>query len=167
MSLDETAETSVQSQDSINQSNVNLTSSEGQPQETTAHTNEDFLDRLSPNLKRLIGIALSIFSGVLYGESNTPVLLSRDEHGGNYLDYLFSFYTGILVSAVCYFVIYAFAMKLKPKIYSNVTLAAFVSGNKIIVFILLLCSSYKILVVYLCIKDIREFERINCFSFFF
>ena len=89
------------------------------------------MEQLNPNVKRIIGILLAVISGVLYGESNTPVLIARDQHEkeGNYLDYLFSFYTGILASSIGYFIIYSIINKFKPKIYPRVTLAAFVSGN--------------------------------------
>lgn len=128
---DEAISSSINS--SPNRSNTNLITNEDQQQQQQ-NEHHDFLDRLNPNVKRAIGLGLSVFSGIMYGESNTPVLIARDKyeppgHQGNYLDYLFSYYTGILAGAAGYFVIYVFAKKFKPDIYPQVTLAAFVSGN--------------------------------------
>lgn len=129
------------SQISINHSHVNLASDDEQrkaqqPQQAAQNqqqqrSNSDFLDRFNPKVKRIIGVVLSFISGILYGESNTPVLIARDiyQTSSNYLDYLFSFYTGILATSVAYFIIYTFVKKFKPDIYPQVTLPAFVSGT--------------------------------------
>lgn len=44
--------------------------------------NIDIYDRLNPKAKRIVGIALAVFSGLLYGEAFTPILYIKS----NYID---------------------------------------------------------------------------------
>jgi uncharacterized ion transporter superfamily protein YfcC len=56
---------------------------------------QSFLDRMTASQKRIIGIVLAFFSGLMYGECNTPVLYTKQvEKSDNMLDYMFSYYTG-------------------------------------------------------------------------
>lgn len=74
---------------------------------------KDFIEKLNPTFKRILGTGLAIFSGVMYGQSNTPILYTTAHSGGsgNYLDYLFSYYTGILITSLVYFIIYCIVKK--------------------------------------------------------
>jgi hypothetical protein len=91
--------------------------------------NGDFFDRLSVGKKRIIGIGLACFSGVMYGECFSPVVyMGEQENNHNYLDYLFSFYTGILLTSVFYFAVYCAIKRNRPVVYANLILPGFVSG---------------------------------------
>jgi hypothetical protein len=92
----------------------------------------DFFDRLNPSKKRILGIGLSIFAGICYGQSNTPILYVRDNYvdaGSNNLDFLFSYYTGILITSVFYFTIYCAAKKNKPDVYAQIVIPGLLSGK--------------------------------------
>ncbi len=91
---------------------------------------QDFFDKLSVMKKRIIGISLSCFSGLMYGQAFTPVVyLGEQEHNNFLLDYLFSFYTGLYMASLFYFIIYCIVKKNKPVIYSNIILPGLISGK--------------------------------------
>lgn len=108
-----------------NNNNVNTASRSDQN-----HLEGDFFDRLTPAYKRVIGITLSIVSGVLYGLTFTPILYARDNYGGssNNLDYVFSLYTGILLSSIATFIVYSVAKRNNPTIYPRIILPGLLSG---------------------------------------
>lgn len=92
-------------------------------------------ERLSPVNKRLVGIGLCVFSGLLYGQAFTPIVYIRDNYkdaSNNNMDYLFSFYTGILVTSLAYFVIYSIILKNKPVINNQLVLPGLASGKRIL-----------------------------------
>ena len=92
-------------------------------------SNGDFIDKFSLKSKRIIGILMAIFSGIMYGGSFSPVVYAGQQDNNNfYIDYLFSFYTGVMFTSVVYFVIYCVIKKNKPVLYTNLILPAFVSG---------------------------------------
>ncbi|RNA06597.1 transmembrane protein -like [Brachionus plicatilis] len=89
----------------------------------------DFFGRLNSVKKRIVGISLAAISGILYGQSNTPVLYTAQIHESkNYLDYVLSYYTGILLASLGYFVIYSALKKNKPIVYPQVILPGLLSG---------------------------------------
>lgn len=91
--------------------------------------NRDFFEKLNPVKKRLLGIGLAIMSGILYGQCNTPVLYTTQNHESkNYLDYMFSYYTGILLASLGYFIIYCIYKKNKPVVYPQIILPGLISG---------------------------------------
>ena len=93
---------------------------------------ETILDRLSTFKKRVLGVGLCIFSGMAYSQAFTPVVYIRDNYHGasnNSLDYLFSFYTGIFVTSLFYFIIYAMVKKNKPILYNQIVLPGLASGK--------------------------------------
>lgn len=91
--------------------------------------NRDFFDRLNPMKKRILGVGLSIMSGILYGQCNTPVLYTSQTHESkNYLDYMFAYYTGILLASLGYFIVYCAFKKNKPVIYPEIILPGLASG---------------------------------------
>lgn len=100
---------------------------------STNNTRDDFfVDRLSRSRKRVLGITLSCLAGVLYGFTFTPALYVQDNYpdaSANALDYVFSLYTGIYLSAVFYFALYCALMKNSPKVYPRVILPALISGE--------------------------------------
>jgi len=88
-------------------------------------------DRLSNSKKRILGLGLSVFSGLLYGQAFSPIVYIRDNYADasqNSMDYLFAFYTGILVTSLSYFVVYAVVMKNKPVLQSELVLPGLASG---------------------------------------
>ena len=99
--------------------------------ETAKPTN--IYSKLTLTQKRIIGIMLSAVSGVLYGQFYTPVLYIQHNYdprpSKNNLDYVFSVYTGTLVSAIFYFVVYAAVSKNKPIVYNDVCIPGIVSGK--------------------------------------
>ncbi|CAF1067569.1 unnamed protein product [Brachionus calyciflorus] len=92
-------------------------------------SDKSFFEKLSPLKKRMIGTGLACISGIMYGQSNTPVLLTTQKHqSNNYLDYFFSYYTGILLTSLGYFIIYCIFKKNKPVIYPDIILPGLASG---------------------------------------
>ncbi|KAJ8297482.1 hypothetical protein KUTeg_024013 [Tegillarca granosa] len=93
---------------------------------------ETVIDKLSPGWKRFIGLFLSVFSGVLYGQIFTVSTYYQDKdknlYSQNALDYVFACFCGIYVSSTVYFVIYIIIMKNKPRIYPKVILPGIISG---------------------------------------
>ena len=85
----------------------------------------DFFDNLSTVAKRVLGIGLSIFSGLMYGQSNTPVTYVRNNYSNaskNALDHIFSYYTGILCGSIIYLVIYCAVKRNKPVLFPQTIL---------------------------------------------
>ena len=102
--------------------------------ETTV-SKRDFFDNLPTLVKRILGISLSIFSGLMYGQANTPVTYVRNNYPNYYpdasdnaLDHIFSYYTGILCSSIIYFIIYCIAKRNNPILYPKTILPGLVSG---------------------------------------
>ncbi|XP_018591179.1 transmembrane protein 144a isoform X2 [Scleropages formosus] len=97
-------------------------------------TDESWVDRLSPRLKRIIGSGLAVVSGLLYGSSFVPVLYIKNHGARNDsafagasqfdLDYVFAQYSGIFLTSTVYFLVYCAFMKNKPKVYSKAILPA-------------------------------------------
>jgi hypothetical protein len=86
---------------------------------------------LNPKLKIVVGVLLSIFAGVLYGLSYAPythLVDNYEQASGNGLDYVLSFYTGILISSIVYYVIYSVLTKNNPYVNTRAILPSFVSG---------------------------------------
>ncbi len=93
--------------------------------------NQSFFERMPPSRKRIIGISLSIFAGLCYGQSNTPILYIGDNDSTastNKMDYLFSYYTGIFITSLFYFAIYCIYKKNKPILYHQIILPGLISG---------------------------------------
>ncbi|XP_022325098.2 transmembrane protein 144-like isoform X1 [Crassostrea virginica] len=97
--------------------------------EPSSNDDSTFIDRLSPGKKRVLGIVLSIFSGILYGQMFTPAVYLQD-HGDskNALDYVFACFCGIYSTSTVYFIIYIIFMKNKPKVYPKAILPGVISG---------------------------------------
>ena len=92
---------------------------------------KDFIDNMSPLVKRTVGVVLALIAGLCYGETNTPTLYVRNvyrDSSDNFLDYLFSYYSGIFVTSVIYFAIYCLVKKNKPYVNPKVIFPALLSG---------------------------------------
>lgn len=89
----------------------------------------DIFNKMSTTQKRLLGMSLAFFSGIMYGEANTPTLYqSQQDKSVEYMDYLFSYYTGILLTSMFYFIVYCIVKKNHPVILPSVFLPGLVSG---------------------------------------
>jgi hypothetical protein len=89
------------------------------------------LRRLSPTVRFAFGIILSIFAGVLYGLSYAPYTYLVDNYDNastNGLDYVLSFYSGILISSIVYYIIYSMLTKNNPYVNIKAILPSFLSG---------------------------------------
>lgn len=92
------------------------------------------LDRLSPSMKRFVGILLSVISGLLYGQIFTPTLYVQSNSqlypsaSKNGLDYVFACFCGIYLSSTVYFCIYALIRKNQPRVYPRVIVPGIISG---------------------------------------
>lgn len=88
-----------------------------------------WVDKLNNTQKKILGILLSLVSGVFYGVNFDPPQYLMD-HGGskNGLDYVFSHFSGILVTSTFYMLLYCALMKNKPIIYPQSVLPGFFSG---------------------------------------
>jgi len=110
--------------------NSNLTDSKSR--------DHSFVDDLSPGNKRIVGIVLSMGSGVCYGLNFTPAIYIQDRHNDasspyhgcskNPLDYVFAEFCGIFLTSTFYFLIYCIAKKNQPVLYPKVILPAIISG---------------------------------------
>lgn len=91
---------------------------------------DSYVDRLSSVNKRIVGISLSVFSGVLYGQVFTAEIYEQgiEGHSNNALDYVFATFTGIFISSSFYFFIYCILKRNKPDIYPKVIVPGLVSG---------------------------------------
>jgi len=89
-----------------------------------------WVDYLSTGQKRVVGISLSVLSGACYGVNFDPpqYLVDHGKGSDNLLDYVFSHFTGILLTSTAYFMLYAAFMKNKPQVHAEIILPAIISG---------------------------------------
>jgi len=97
-----------------------------------------WVDNLSPDQRRLAGISMSIAAGILFGFNFAPSLSlihdqnKIDANGLRYsthgLDYVFSHFTGILITSMTWFLVYCAVKKNKPWISSEIILPGWLSG---------------------------------------
>ncbi|XP_033871354.2 transmembrane protein 144a isoform X1 [Acipenser ruthenus] len=99
---------------------------------------ESWVDNLTPKKKRIIGCALAVVAGLLYGTAFVPVLYIKN-HAKNKdsryagasqfdLDYVFAQFCGIFLTSTVYFLLYCAAKKNKPKVYPKIILPGVASG---------------------------------------
>ena len=115
--------------DKIGLSNINGSDEE---------TDFPFLNRLSEKAQKIMGCALAALAGLFYGLMFIPDQYIRDHeakytiHGepppADGLYYIHSQYSGILISSVFYFVVYAVFKRNKPTINPSIAVPAMVSG---------------------------------------
>jgi len=97
--------------------------------EETPHQEDTFVDRLAPPKKRLLGIVLSVISGVLYGVNfNPPQYVIDHSSQKNGLDYVFSHFSGIFMMSSLIMIIYSIIMKNKPVVNRELILPGMLSG---------------------------------------
>lgn len=106
-------------------------SASSNPSDRTPAPDHTFIDDLSPDKKRIVGVALSLFSGILYGLSFAPAIHCQDNYENaskNSLDYVFAHFSGIFLTSSIYFFIYIIFKKNQPNVYPKVILPAVISG---------------------------------------
>jgi hypothetical protein len=92
---------------------------------------EYFFDRLDPKVKRVLGTSLSIISGIFLALAYVPYLYIIDRYDNaskNSLDYVFSMYSGILLSSFFYFAIYCLFKRNRPFVNVESIFPAFING---------------------------------------
>lgn len=95
------------------------------------HDDASWLDRLSLNQKRLVGIVLSVLSGILYGVNFIPmyVIQKNDKHAPDSgLEYVFSQFCGVFMTSTIYFLIYCLYKRNKPDIFPSAIVPGVLSG---------------------------------------
>ncbi|XP_048244217.1 transmembrane protein 144-like isoform X2 [Haliotis rufescens] len=109
---------------------VELNDMEGNPP-VKPSPGELFLERWSPAKKKIIGIILSAFSGVMYAVQFIPARYTQEHDNGasqNSIDYVFAHYCGIYLTSTLYFIIYALFRRNRPKVFHQVIVPGIVSG---------------------------------------
>ncbi len=90
---------------------------------------DDFFEALSPRAKRIVGLVITMVTGVLYGIAFIPVvLIGQYENNSNFLDYFHSYYAGIFVTSLMYLVGYSAMKKNKPAVIQNLFVPGFMSA---------------------------------------
>jgi hypothetical protein len=96
-----------------------------------SNDSEYYFDRLNPNIKRIFGTCLSIIAGIFLALAYVPYLYVMDNYENvskNSLDYIFSMYTGILLSSLFYFAIYCLFKRNRPFVNVQSIFPGFLNG---------------------------------------
>jgi drug/metabolite transporter (DMT)-like permease len=99
--------------------------------EQIRNNDSDFIDKLSPTKKKVIGVCGALLSGFFYGNWSNPTRYLQDNYpdvSKNNLDHVLSFQTGILFTSMIYFIIYCIYKKNKPEINKEIVLPGIISG---------------------------------------
>ncbi len=81
--------------------------------------------------RQVVGTLMSIFAGVMFGLSYTPITYIQNNYSNasqDYNDYAFSFSCGIFLSSIGYFVLYSIFEMNNPQIYPQTILPGLVTG---------------------------------------
>lgn len=92
---------------------------------------EYYFDRLNPKIKRIFGTALATIAGLFLALAYIPYLYIIDRFDNaskNSLDYIFSMYSGILLSSFFYFAIYCLFKQNRPFVNVQSIFPAFLNG---------------------------------------
>ncbi|XP_033764076.1 transmembrane protein 144-like [Pecten maximus] len=90
-----------------------------------------FVDKLPPIKKKIIGIAMSVVSGVLYGQTYTPSIYVQQayKHSSQFgMDYAFATMCGLFVGNTFYFSMYCLVMRNIPRVYPRASFPGLVTG---------------------------------------
>uniref|UniRef100_A0A6B2LA77 EamA domain-containing protein n=1 Tax=Arcella intermedia TaxID=1963864 RepID=A0A6B2LA77_9EUKA len=89
------------------------------------------LDSLSDTKKRIVGIGLSVISGLLYGTNFNPpqyLIDNCDTCSKVGLDYVFPHFCGIYITSTFYFLVYCIVKGNQPWVPPPVAFPAYISG---------------------------------------
>ena len=90
-----------------------------------------WVDHFSKNQKRVIGISLSVVSGIFYGVSFVPVYIVQKNDADapdEGIQYAFSQFSGTLLASTVYFLIYCLVKRNRPDLYPEAVGPGFLSG---------------------------------------
>jgi len=90
-----------------------------------------WVDHLTRKQRQVLGFSLSLLSGFFYGINFSPPTHLEQEggkHSTEGLDYVFSHFSGILLTSIALFVIYAMYRQNDPQVNNKVIVPAIVSG---------------------------------------
>jgi len=97
-----------------------------------------WVDSLSPKEKRIAGVVMAVVAGILFGSNMAPPthLIDDQVHvDGNGLynsphgiDYVFSHFTGVLLTSLMWFLVYCVVKKNNPQVNNQVILPGWFSG---------------------------------------
>lgn len=91
----------------------------------------DFINGLSPKSKKISGVIVAILTGVCFSVNFIPAqhLIDYDDDSSNdQLDYIFIHFTGLLMTTLVAFLVYAGLMKNRPNVYPRLAIPAFING---------------------------------------
>jgi len=97
-----------------------------------------WVDELTEGQRRCTGISMSIIAGVLFGANFAPPTHLIDDQtsvDGNNLhnsphgiDYVFSHFTGVILTSLTYFLVYSLAKNNKPQVNNQIIVPGWLSG---------------------------------------
>jgi len=94
----------------------------------SVNSEESILDKIPAKYKNVIGVSLSVVSGMLYGVNIVPMKLwDQDQTNPGPLDFVFSQFVGIYVYCSTLFIIYSIIHR-PPKVYPEAILPSIISG---------------------------------------
>ena len=91
----------------------------------------DFIQRLPPMPRLVVGIVMAVCSGFLYGSSFNPsqhLIDFNDKASKDAMDYVFPHFTGILLTSTFWMLVYSGASKNSPAVYRHIVVPGFLSG---------------------------------------
>ena len=93
-------------------------------------TEDDESSRARSGRDKMVGVAMALVAGLLFGNTFTPVNYLHENGLGPTapLDYIFSHYTGIFATSTFWFVCYCAYMRGSPRINPRITLPGMLSG---------------------------------------
>jgi len=98
-------------------------------EKTAKSNNAVWVEKLSMTQRRIVGISLSVISGLFYGVNfNPPSYLMSHGHSQNGLDYVFSHFCGIWLTSTFILLVYCAVKKNKPDLFPQAVLPGFLCG---------------------------------------
>lgn len=101
------------------------------PLNTMTRDNRENGSQKSANTKRIMGVAMAVTSGILFGGNFDPPTWIIDNKAGasqSGMDYVFAHFCGIYITSTFWFVVYALYTKNKPQVYSEAIIPTLISG---------------------------------------
>jgi hypothetical protein len=82
--------------------------------------------------RRIFDYGSAAFTVLMFGEAYTPVIyMGQAEKNPDLITYLLSYYNGLLIGSIIFFIVYCLVTKNKPILYPNLVLAGIASGLKL------------------------------------
>jgi len=107
-------------------------------QSTQIMEGTSWVDNLTPSGRRTAGVGMSVVAGILFGSNFAPPThliddqTSVDRNGlhfsPNGIDYVFSHFTGIILTSLFWFLAYCILMNNRPQVNNQVILPGWLSG---------------------------------------